>query len=242
MISTRVGVNVQTLAATLVLGDADLMTQVLDPDGASKTVKVLGRLPNKAFFYLKNSGTVLGAKLDVTDRADAAVVSIDAGEVAIIVGTGTGLQGIVLSGDGIGSPRIITKAFAYDDTSVTLATIPDGQVWLIHDVFAVTGTDWDGNGLATIGDGNDADGFLACSNASLDPAYDESGGITGWTAGSVGLQQSNRGVYLFNTTEDSGLGFRYAPSGAAETIDITVTTGTSTAGASTAYLRYTRIS
>lgn len=201
------------------------------------------KLPDNVRIYLGDGSTLQGAGdaslyWDGTKLVIGGSSGMNLTTAGLVEGSNAG---ITLTGEIIGVPRVTSVDFAFDDTSVVLATIPDGEVWLIHEVFVTTATDWDGNGLATIGDGNDPDGFLACSNASLDPAYDETGGLTGWTAGSVGLYQQNRGVYLFEGTNDAGLLFRYAPSGAAETIDITVTQGTSTQGASTAHVRYTRI-
>jgi hypothetical protein len=124
--------------------------------------------------------------------------------------------------------------------SGTLATIGDGEIWFVHKVFIRTTTNFDATGddvTFTIGDGNDADGFIVAADANLQATFTEA---TGYAAGWYGIENGSGGAY----TLDDGGPFVYAPSGAAETIDwvIDETSGeTITAGQLTAYLIYTRI-
>ena len=74
-------------------------------------------------------------------------------------------------------------------------------------------------------------------NASLDPAYDETGGTGGWPTGSKGLVNSNRGAYL--TAAGVPMNFR---SIAGDDILLSNVPGTSTQGAGRLYMTYVRMS
>jgi hypothetical protein len=79
------------------------------------------------------------------------------------------------------------------------------------------------------------DGFCALVDAQLQVADTEG---TGWAPGWQCQVSATRGVY-----QDGTGGFWYAPSGAAETIDVVLSAAGDdfTAGAATAYILYTRI-
>lgn len=120
--------------------------------------------------------------------------------------------------------------------TATLLTVPDGDVYAILSVFIETTTNWVASGddeTYTIGDGNDADGFIAAAHTQLLAAFTEA---TGYQAGYYGIEAGSGGAY----TLDDGGPFIYAPSGAAETIDIAwgATGDDLTAGATTAHVIY----
>lgn len=124
--------------------------------------------------------------------------------------------------------------------SGTLATVGDGEIWFVDQVFIRTTTNFDTTGddvTFTIGDGNDADGFIVAADANLQATFTEA---TGYAPGWYGIENGSGGAY----TLDDGGPFVYAPSGEAETVDwvIDETSGeTITAGELTAYVVYTRI-
>ncbi len=135
--------------------------------------------------------------------------------------------------------QVITFTAAAGGSGI-LATITDGEIWLVHNVFIRTTTNFDATGddvTFVIGDGNDADGFIVATDTELQAAFTEA---TGYAAGWFGIENGSGGAY----TLDDGGPFVYAPSGADETIDwlLDETSGeTITAGSLTAYVVYTRI-
>ena len=145
--------------------------------------------------------------------------------------------------ENIGSlPTILSVPITYTAAaggSGTVATVGDGEIWLIHKVFIQVTTNFDATGddaTLVIGDGNDADGFVVAADANLQATFTEA---TGYAAGWYGLENGSNGAY----TVDDGA-FVYAPSGAAETIDYLIdeTSGeTLSAGAATIYVLYTRL-
>ena len=154
-----------------------------------------------------------------------------------------GVTNLVVGTEHIGIPTIFSTAITYTAAaggSGTVATITDGEIWLVHSVFVNVTTNFDATGddaTLTIGDGNDADGFIVAADANLQTTFTED---TGYTAGWYGIENGSNGAY----TVDDGGPFVYAPSGADETIDwlIDETSGeTITAGAATIYVMYTRI-
>jgi hypothetical protein len=140
------------------------------------------------------------------------------------------------------APSLATAAITYTAGSGltgTLATIGDGEVWIILGMYANVTTNWDvtagDDAYCSVGDGGDADGLLDLDDAELQAADTEG---TGAAAGWQGFMSTDtRGAYMASTP------FVYAPSGAAETIDyICGATGDDlTAGALTFYLVYVRI-
>ncbi|MGD8499066.1 MAG: hypothetical protein PVJ86_00370 [Phycisphaerales bacterium] len=140
-------------------------------------------------------------------------------------------------------PSVVSTAITYTAAAGgngTVATIADGEIWFVHAVFVRTTTNFDADGddaTLTIGDGNDADGFIVAADAQLQATFTEA---TGFAAGWYGIENGSAGAY---TTDDGGP-FVYAPSGGAETIDWVVdeTSGeTLSAGEATIYVVYTRI-
>jgi hypothetical protein len=140
-------------------------------------------------------------------------------------------------------PSVATQAFTYTAAAggtVTLFTIADGEIWLVHDIYINVTTNFDATGddaTIDVGDGNDVDGLCNLDDAELQTTDVEvTGSAAGWQCfGSTDVI----GAYI-----TSGRGFIYAPSGAAETIDAVIdeTSGeTISAGAATAYIVYTRI-
>jgi hypothetical protein len=129
---------------------------------------------------------------------------------------------------------VASEAITYS-TSGALWTVADGEVWIVHDVLIDVGTNFDCTGsdcTLQIGDGNDANGLLDLVDAEMQAADTEG---TGWAAGWQGQLAATKGAYLVDGN------FVYAPSGAAETIDITIGGTDPAAGAATVYIIYTRI-
>lgn len=141
------------------------------------------------------------------------------------------------------APTVLTEAITYTagaGVTGTLATIADGEIWIVYDVFiqtTTTFTDTAGDDETfTIGDGSDADGFLSATSTELASDFTEA---TGYAAGFFGLENGSNGAY----TVDEGI-FVYAPSGSDETIDYALASGAGDdigAGALTMYLVYRRI-
>lgn len=231
-IITQVNTNETTAGAAVPKAAYTTSGRVLEATGAGTYAEVAGATAATASTYMKRDGSgnsaVAGLTVGTLTEADGGGISLGAGSQII------------------GVPFTITAAINFDTASGAIATIPDGEVWVVQRVWFRTTTDWDGNGTVAIGDGSDPDGFLALSNTALDPAYNESGAVTGWTTGTAGLKdgggaQNCAGVYQWDGTNDERLQKLYAPSGAAETIDATVTTGTSTAGAGVCYIHAIRL-
>lgn len=139
-------------------------------------------------------------------------------------------------------PSVVSTAFTYTAAaggSGTIATIADGEIWIVHRVIISVTTSFTATGddvTLDIGDGNDADGMLNLADADLKVgATDYTGAQAGWQ----GLDGATpTGVYLIGGPQV------YAPSGADETIDwlLDETSGeTITSGAATVYVHYTRI-
>jgi hypothetical protein len=157
------------------------------------------------------SGTPV-ASFSATE-ADIAATTFDVGAAsidALTVDVGT---------EQIGLPTLITEAITYtagSGVTGTLATIEDGEIWLVHSVFIQTTetfTDTAGNDETfTIGDGNDENGFIDAATTELSSTFTEA---TGFAAGFYGIENGSSGAY----TLDDGGPFVYAPSGADETID-----------------------
>jgi hypothetical protein len=203
-------------------------------------------------------GDDITADDDLTVSGDAAITGVatltgnlDANSDADIDGTANldevdidGVLNLATELEHVGTPSILTQAITYTagaGTSGTLATISDGEIWLIHGVFiqtTTTFTDAAGNDETfTIGDGNDADGFLSAASTQLASDFTEA---TGFAAGFYGIENGSQGAY----TLDDGGPFVYAPSGSAETIDYELASGAGDdigAGALTMYVVYTRI-
>lgn len=165
-----------------------------------------------------------------------------AGGLTVSAGT-TNIDGVldlVVGTEHLGVPSVISTAITYTPTTGTIATIGDGEIWLIHDVLVHVTTNFDtganNDATLTIGDGNDADGFITLADAELQTSDTEA---TGFAAGWQGLIPATQGVYI---DEAAGANtFIYAPSGAAETIDYATGGTAADAGAATVYVIYTRI-
>ncbi len=140
-------------------------------------------------------------------------------------------------------PTVVSTAITYTAAAGgtgTVATIADGEVWIVHDIFVNVTTNWDATGddvLLHIGDGGDEDGLCDLDDGELQTTDVEvTGGAAGW--------QCFGGADTIGAYIASGRAHIYAPSGAAETIDYLIdeTSGeTITAGAATIYVVYTRI-
>lgn len=132
-------------------------------------------------------------------------------------------------------PTVASASVEYT-TTTALFTIADGEVWIVHDVLVNVTDNYDCTGdncTFQIGDGGDANGLVDLVDAELQAADVE---VTGGAAGWQGYLSGTRGAYLAN-----GGGFVYAPSGAAETIDLAIGGTDPADGAATVYIVYTRI-
>lgn len=149
----------------------------------------------------------------------------------------------VVNVENIMGPSVLAVSITYTAAAGgtgTVATITDGEIWIIHSVLVNVTTNFDATGddaTLVIGDGNDADGFVVLADAELQAADTEG---TGFAAGWQGMADATIGVYL----DEVDSGFVYAPSGADETIDWLLdetTDETLAAGEATIYVVYTRI-
>jgi hypothetical protein len=184
-----------------------------------------------------SSNVIYGLDLDLT-TADA-----QADEIALeLTDTDwdTGIKG-ALNLEHIVFPSAMSTAII-TTTDGALWTIAEGEIWLVHALVCQITTNFDCTGddcILHIGDGGDEDGLLDLDDGELQTSDTE---ITGAPAGWQGLSGNTVGAYL---SASSMIGFIYAPSGAAETIDIKIEDSSDqsnpTGGAATCYLFYTRI-
>jgi hypothetical protein len=147
--------------------------------------------------------------------------------------------------ENLGVPSVISTAITYTAAAGgtgAVATIGDGEVWLVWSVIVSVTEDWACTGddcTLVIGDGNDANGFVDLADAELQAADTE---YTGAPAGWQGLVAATMGIYLDGAV--SSAPHIYAPSGADETIDWLADEGdgeTMASGAATIYVVYTRL-
>jgi hypothetical protein len=141
------------------------------------------------------------------------------------------------------APSVATKTITYTTGAGgtdTLATIADGEVWMILACYANVTTNWDAtagdDATFDVGDENDPDGLLDLDDAELQASDTEgTGGAAGWQGF---LSTDTAGAY-----RTQGHPFLYAPSGTAETIDLAwgATGDDLTAGELTVYLVYVRL-
>jgi len=181
-------------------------------------------------------------ELGTTHFDDLAVTAdVSIGDALTVAGIAT----VPVGTEHIGLPSVISTDVTFGATTGAtgaVATIADGEIWIVHDVFVNVTTNFDATGddaTLIVGDGNDADGFVVLADANLQAADTEA---TGYAAGWQGLIAATQGAYIDEAAGANS--FIYAPSGAAETIDYLVseTTGdTLSAGAATIYVVYTRI-
>jgi len=174
-------------------------------------------------------------ELELDGALDADSTSNFAGMATFAAGI-TGAQDV----ESVLFPTVVSTNIAFGTTSGAIATIGDGEVWFVHDVFVNVTADFDtganNDAALTIGDGNDTDGFVVLADAELQAADTEA---TGFTAGWQGLIAATQGAYI---DEAAGANtFIYAPSGADETIDYAITGTDLAAGTATVYVIYTRI-
>ena len=150
-----------------------------------------------------------------------------------------------ISTENIMLPTTASTAFTYTAAAggtIPVFTVADGQIWFVHAIFINVTTDFDCTGddcTLELGDGTDTDGFCVLADAEMQTAdTEQTGSPAGWQC----LVAATMGVFLDGAV--SSAPHVYAPSGAAETIDIILDEGsgeTYAAGAGTAYIVYTRI-
>ncbi len=199
------------------------------------------------FSAVTATGTVQGEQLTSTD--DATITDDFTADVGTVFGlaatnniTVTGV--VTVSGasgyksafdtEHVMLPTVSDVAVTYS-SSGALWTVADGEIWIVHDVLIKVSSNFDCTGddcTLKIGDGNDDNGLLDLVDAELQAADTEG---TGFAAGWQGQLAATKGAYLVDSD------FVYAPSGAAETIDITIGGTSPAAGAATVYIIYTRV-
>ena len=140
-----------------------------------------------------------------------------------------------------GIPALVIDSAGGLGRVLALFTIADGEIWFVHAVFIKVTTNFECTGddcVAVIGDGTDTDGFCIFADAELQTADTE---YTGAPAGWEGLVAATMGVFLDGAV--SSAPHIYAPSGAAETVDVVLSAAGNdfSTGQATAYIIYTRI-
>jgi hypothetical protein len=146
-----------------------------------------------------------------------------------------------LNSENVGPLPTIRSATIATDTDGALWQIGDGEIWLVHQVICNVTTNFDCSGddcILHVGDGNDEDGLLDLDDGELQTSDAEgTGAPTGWQGF---MSTDTRGAYVAHA-----VGFVYAPSGAAETIDVKLEDSSDqsdpSAGAATCYVAYTRL-
>ena len=132
-----------------------------------------------------------------------------------------------------GLPSVITATLPYTPATGTLWTVGASEIWFIYAVYCEVTTNFDCTGddcTLTIGDGNDADGFLVLIDAEMQTTDAE---FTGAPAGWKGLHTDSMGAYL------SGLApFVYDGT---DTIDYAAGGTAPAAGSATCYVVYQRV-
>ncbi len=235
--------QVVALNGVSVAGNVTTTGQVAAGNGVAVTgnitvgtdLDVAGNAMSTSGSFRINDNTLVTGTLNVSGvatfnsllRADTQLIAANGIDVSGGITAEVNSQNFVL-------PSVVSATIAYD-TSGAVVTIPDGQIWIVKDVVlhVLTNFDCTGDNCAmTVGDGNDADGFLVLADAELQAADSEG---TGFAAGWQGLVAATRGVYQDATT------FTYAPSGAAETIDVAIAGTDPAAGLAVLYVFYTRI-
>jgi hypothetical protein len=218
--------------------------------GTTGDLDVSGKVIMANDEYMENN---VDAVINFKDNADNVLMSItDAGTTGTVavtgaetVGTTLGVTGMtthtggettLVNVENIGQPTWLTVPITTSATG-TVATIGAGEIWVIHDVLFKVTTNYDSGEsndcTLTVGDGNVEAGFLDLDDADLQAAFTEG---TGFSAGWLGMDDDQTGVYL----DETEYGFVYDESGA-ETIDYAIGgTGTEN-GVGTIYVFYTRI-
>ncbi len=178
-------------------------------------------------------------ELELDGALDADSTSNFSGMATFTAGL-TGAQDV----ENVMFPTVVSTAITYTagaGTTGALATVADGEIWLVHSVFIQTTetfTDTAGDDETfVIGDSGDADGFLSAGSTELASDFTEA---TGFAAGFYGIESGSQGAY----TLDDGGPFVIAASGADHPITYTLASGAGDdigAGALTMYLLYTRI-
>lgn len=169
---------------------------------------------------------------------DAATGNVDMEGTLNVAGATTLQAGLsqALGVESVGAyPTVVTASVAYDASGAQF-TVTDGEIWFVEGVYYEVTTNFDCTGddcTLDLGDGNDADGLVNAADADLQTTFAD---FTGAPAGWGGLDGSApRGAYLV------GGPMVYAPSGADETIDVTVGGTSPAAGEMTVYVVYRRI-
>lgn len=235
------------ITRTLVVENAATFQDTVTVTG---DLTVSGAVTQAGTLDLNGEAMVLDADADSTltaDTDDQLDLALNGSDVLSVTATTLGLGALGIDQDtnteNIGLPTILSVPITYTAAaggSGTVATIGDGEIWLVHKVLVNVTTDFDATGddvTLDIGDGGDADGLIDLADADLQAADTEG---TGFAAGWQGQSAGTIGAYL----DGNENGFIYAPSGSAETIDwlLDETSGeTITAGEATIYVIYTRI-
>lgn len=126
----RAGVATTSISATHNLHGNDAVYQVITPD-AARTVKIMPQARAGFGFRIKNGATVVGRTLAITDPADAAVITLDAGEIADIIATDAAYVGSLLHFEPIADADLVAGTSftnSTDETVLTSYSIPASTI------------------------------------------------------------------------------------------------------------------
>lgn len=183
-LSLGYSVNTTSAARTIetLSGDSDLGVGDIDGDGDPNDLVIFGSDGNT--FVVTQPTLATDTYVLATSEADWRVSSTSAtvgadGSVADV--DGDGIDDIIASSTGDYSVRVVSGAdlggyYADYDSAAAWLTLPTGDWWGI----SVAATDWDGDGLADIAAGSDADALCAWPGDSTWPGVADlcGGGVT----------------------------------------------------------------
>lgn len=126
----RAGVTTTSLSGNHTLNSNDTVVQVITPD-AARTVNINVVARAGMGFRIKNAATVIGRTLAITDPADAAIITLDAGEIADIVGSGSAYVATLLHSEPVVDIDVAAGTSftnSTDETVLTSYSIPANTI------------------------------------------------------------------------------------------------------------------